>query len=144
MERSRTWRDVKWAVLGGETLRAQESEGTWACMALGAGTAKHKCVYQQGHVPTRPWVCVPEWARPGRARPEGHVRSWGAMPGEVLLEVGAGCEGVSGAGRKHARLRWAVAQNAILLGSGSRPRTVPRQLEGQGALASSRREVTSL
>lgn len=49
MERSRTWRDVQWAVLGGETLRAQESEGTWACTALGAGAAKHKCLYQQGH-----------------------------------------------------------------------------------------------
>ena len=30
--------------------QSKESECTWACTALGAGTAKHKCLkYQQGH-----------------------------------------------------------------------------------------------
>ena len=38
---------IKW-----REAQSKEGEGTWACMALGAGTAKHECLkYQQGHRP---------------------------------------------------------------------------------------------
>lgn len=141
MERSRMWRDVKWTVLGGGKLRAQESEGIGAGILLGARAAKHR---QMPEAPTRPWICVLERAQPDLAKLKGQVRIWGQCQGKSCSRCGAGWEGVPEVGRKRARLRWAIAQNAILPERGSRTSTVPRQLEGQSVLASSLWEATSL